>query len=550
MPYDMPVFDIDEERDIRDYGMLILDPISHPPPWKPLFIQLWNGYGAYGKQYGAAKICAPGSKGWVELHKSGSCYLTALRTTKEERKAREPIFRERMAPVLRDPWYWLKAKEELKVTLERIAAFDVHKADDMELAAHFLDAVLSSKQMQEFHFDAMYALGEAYILFRKVCPESTGIKVTDPEFSRLMSGFDNDQFRAAKGLAALATRALETKLSNDFKLPDEEVIPALEQSDVGRKWLEGFWDYLKVQGLQRQQWREMSSPTWQEEPSLAIAEIKRAMAIGGVHAPELQREHLVKEREEAEREVIAKVAYEERDWFRKLMACTQASHVFSEDHGYWCEGVQVSLVRRAAVEIGKRFANAGALDHYEDVLYLLCNEIVHAAASKEKSNVHRIAQGRKKEYEANVAKFWELPRFLGDPRLMPELVENDAIFGVAIAPQVARPEEVGATLVGAAGAPGVAEGIARVIMTDVQMGEIQPGEILVAPVTNPTWTPLFGMLKAVVTDGGGYLAHAVIIARDHGIPAVVGTMEATRKIKTGDRIRVNGNLLRVHVLGR
>ena len=137
MPYDMPVYDVDDERDVRDYGVLILDPISHPPPWVPLFIQLWTGYGQYGKQYGAAMISAPGSKGWLELFKSGSCYLTANRTTEEERKAREPIFRERMARVLRDPWYRLSAKEELKGTLERLAAFDVQKAGDMELASHF-----------------------------------------------------------------------------------------------------------------------------------------------------------------------------------------------------------------------------------------------------------------------------------------------------------------------------------------------------------------------------------------------------------------------------
>lgn len=80
------------------------------------------------------------------------------------------------------------------------------------------------------------------------------------------------------------------------------------------------------------------------------------------------------------------------------------------------------------------------------------------------------------------------------------------------------------------------------IMTEAELGELQQGEILVAPGTSSQWTPAFEIIKGIVTDGGGALSHACIVAREFGIPAVTGTQTATTKIKTGDRVRVDGDL--------
>ena len=548
MAYDMPAYEFSEEEDIKRYECFILGTVWYPPPWVPLFVDLWYSYGQYGMQYGPEMIAEPTGKGWVWRVKDGAFYLTVNRTTEEERKAREPIWRERMTEVLDNPWFWLKLRDDLKVVLEGFAAVDPERMSDIDLASHFMDVWHSTKQQAEFHFRCMYALGQGHNLFRTMCPELTGIKVTDPKYATLMSGFDNEILRSNKELAELASRALEMKLEHNLKLPDEEVIPAMEQSDAGRKWLEGFWDYLKRRGLRKRRGLEIATPTWQEKPTLAIDELKRMAAIGGVDAPGMKREELVKQREEAEREVLAMVPQEQREWFEKLMRCTQGSHVFSEEHQYWCEDFQFSLVRRAAVTLGRKFVEVGVMDHYEDVLYLQHGEILDGAITRQKSNLRQIAKKRKQEYDGYLKLTDKMPIFLGDPSKIPELVVADSVFCVVAVPQVAKPEEVGATLVGAAGAPGVVEGIARVIMTDEQWDEVQPGEILVSPYTSPTWTPLFGIIKAAVTDGGGYLAHAAIVGREYGIPAVVGTLEATRKIKTGQRIRVDGNLLRVYVI--
>jgi len=96
-------------------------------------------------------------------------------------------------------------------------------------------------------------------------------------------------------------------------------------------------------------------------------------------------------------------------------------------------------------------------------------------------------------------------------------------------------------LKGFAAAPGVVEGVARVLLTSKEIGQIKDGEILVCPATSPSWGPVFNKIKAAVSDVGGTMSHAAIVAREYGLPAVVGAGQATKRIKTGQRIRVDGN---------
>jgi pyruvate,water dikinase len=88
---------------------------------------------------------------------------------------------------------------------------------------------------------------------------------------------------------------------------------------------------------------------------------------------------------------------------------------------------------------------------------------------------------------------------------------------------------------------GIVEGTARVLRDVNEIGTIRDGEILVCPVTAPSWGPVFGKIKAAVSDIGGTMSHAAIVAREYGMPAVVGTGQATKRIKTGQRVRVDGD---------
>ena len=103
-------------------------------------------------------------------------------------------------------------------------------------------------------------------------------------------------------------------------------------------------------------------------------------------------------------------------------------------------------------------------------------------------------------------------------------------------------------LSGFAASPGIVEGIARVLKSAEQIADLQDGEILVAPVTAPSWAPIFRRIAATVTDSGGMMSHAAIVCREYGLPAVTGTAFATQAIKTGMRIRVDGNEGKVTIL--
>jgi pyruvate,water dikinase len=96
-------------------------------------------------------------------------------------------------------------------------------------------------------------------------------------------------------------------------------------------------------------------------------------------------------------------------------------------------------------------------------------------------------------------------------------------------------------LTGIAASPGIAEGAARVISSPEEILKVKDGEILVAPTTAPSWNVVFGKIKAAVTDIGGLMSHAAIVAREYGLPAVVGVGYATQVIKDGMKIRVNGD---------
>ena len=106
----------------------------------------------------------------------------------------------------------------------------------------------------------------------------------------------------------------------------------------------------------------------------------------------------------------------------------------------------------------------------------------------------------------------------------------------------------GSEVRGYAASPGVAEGVARVLRSVNDIGQIRDGEILVCPVTAPSWAPVFGKIKAAVSDIGGTMSHAAIVAREYGMPAVVGTGHATKRIQTGQRIRVDGDRGVVRIL--
>ncbi len=191
------------------------------------------------------------------------------------------------------------------------------------------------------------------------------------------------------------------------------------------------------------------------------------------------------------------------------------------------------VMRRAVLRIGEELGRRGSLPAADDVFFLTRREVLAALAGDEKGQLADLVHGRRalREEQARLVP----PVFIGRiNRFLRSFWENyPTQFGAV------RSDSALAS--GVPAAPGRVTGLVRVIRGPGEWDQLQPGEILVAPLTAPAWTPLFTLAAAVVTDTGSAASHASIIAREYGIPAVVGCGDATARLRTGMRVTVDGS---------
>jgi rifampicin phosphotransferase len=222
--------------------------------------------------------------------------------------------------------------------------------------------------------------------------------------------------------------------------------------------------------------------------------------------------------------------------FEKLLVTAQRfGRIREEQVAYFTLGWP--LMRRALLRLGESLVERGAMLNVEDVFFLMRAELMAALA--ESKAVESLASGVRER-----RKLWQRQRRLTPPLFLGEMTPMmKRIFKGS--ENMLRQEgklSVEKGLVGMPASPGRASGPARVIRTPEEFDRLQPGDVLVAPVTTPAWTPLFARAAAVVTDSGSPLAHASLAAREYGIPAVVGTGNATALLQDGQKVLVNGNI--------
>jgi pyruvate,water dikinase len=345
----------------------------------------------------------------------------------------------------------------------------------------------------------------------------------------------------------LARKAADMGLKDAFKSENsEDVLKGLEKGDEGKKWLKAYREFLMQHGWRCERMHSYDTPAWIEKPSLAIGRIKVLMSQESF-AFDTDRERLIKEREIAEKEVLAKLPADQKEWFGTLMKAAQKSGYWSEDHTYFCDFYVGAMGHWIATEMGRRFAEAGCIDDPEDIHFLHAHEIRKAAIPLKDVNLRPYVERRKAAWEKSYK--LDPPKFYGNIEKAQEVLRSDPTLSVSTQLPIVR-EELKADLYGAAAAPGVVEGVANVIMGADQLSELKEGEILVAPGTSAAWTVAFSFIKGLITDGGGALSHPVIMAREYGIPCVAGCLEATQKIKTGQRVKIDGDLGVAYILDK
>ena len=527
------------------------------PVRKPFHHWALQFYDIRSFAWAADQLMLPSCKGLSARSIEGLYYVGLRPTTAEEEKQREPIHRERMKPWIEDFGAIWRGQliPEMMAHFEHFKNLDLTKLTDFQLLEEFEYYLKVKQRTWEIHFLPMYASFISYREFKMLYQELMGVEDEDNQFKRLMTGFKTKIYEVDRELWRLGDQAVELGLESVFKsTPDDEKLLAnLKGSGAGKEWLGDFYKSLHEYCWRTETLLDCCAITWIEKPTLALPVIRGDMAKGGGFTMDEEYNRLVKEREETEKEVLSRVPGAKREWFKTLMKAAQWSGIYSEEHNFTVDCYMPAIGRHILMEIGRRATKAGLLDEPEDITFMVPEEIItRVLANMETQAARRIVRQRKEEWQGFInraPKMVEEHFLVGDSDWFMANASRDPIMWVLAAVPKIKPE-LKADLYGAASAPGVAEGIARVLLDVAQLPELQPGGILVVPSTNPSWHPAFNFVKAAVTDAGGALCHAIIVAREYGLPCVAGTQEATIKIKTGDRIRVDGDNNAVYILER
>ncbi|MBA7646951.1 Chondramide synthase cmdD [subsurface metagenome] len=244
---------------------------------------------------------------------------------------------------------------------------------------------------------------------------------------------------------------------------------------------------------------------------------------------------------------------EDKKEFDKLLKETRKVAHFSEDHNFFIEFWAFGLLRRKIMELGEWLCRHGIIDEPTDIWFFKrseLDEVVFDVCQSWGLGLAMKSPYWKKKVEKR-KRMWERLCEYTPPTLLGEFPEGELsepqtvmLWGITeerLDKWKKTVEEEGDILTGVAASSGVAEGPAVVIPRFSETYKVKSGDILVTPTTAPAWGPVVARSKAVVLDSGGNMCHAAIIAREEGIPAVAGTWSATRRIRTGDIIRVDGD---------
>ncbi len=367
-------------------------------------------------------------------------------------------------------------------------------------------------------------------------------KRTDPEAVTFLLGFESAPIRSEKALYDLAVWA-RTR-------PD---LAGYLSAHTGKQIAAGLRQPTGPAGVPAEDWQDFqarvtqhleqyghtlydldfSKPVPTDDPGTALDTLRMYLSGEG-RSPYERTQEQGDRREQATRAILQRVRGLKRNWFQTTLKNAQKCAPARED-GLANLGLGYPLLRKLLLELGRRLVEADAFSRPDDIFWLTQEEAQSAAAALDRGETVAPMNAEIAQRKA----LWNAEKRIVPPTMLPE---NSTFFGIDVGNFGARTAgQEGDTIKGAGAFPGRVTGVARVLRGPEDFGQMKPGDILVASITTPAWTPLFAMASAIVTDIGGPLSHSSIVAREYGIPAVLGTGVASRRIHSGQTITVDGS---------
>jgi pyruvate,water dikinase len=438
----------------------------------------------------------------------------------------------RHSPRRGDAWTTRIQSEVAGLTRVNLEAMSTPK-----LAAHFQQLLDS----QLGHWDLLYLMtqGVALPIFQKACRDW----LDDPHLTmgyRLFAGLGGiPEAEAGLALWQLALTA-HANVTTATMLQSggawSELQPRLAETEPGRLFLEAWSEFMNEHGHHCRGELELCNARWAEAPDYILGIVRGYFeAIGQSDPLENQRRHAA-ERVRLTEQCRNRLRNPIKRWL--FSAALRRAQKLAVNREIWKDQAvrMFALFRRILLILGRRWREAGILAGSDDIFFLEVSELRDVAVDSGTGNddFRDRIRSRRLEYEAN-RKLTPPPIVVG--RFHPG------------APQTSSPRsENDLVLHGIPVSPGIRNGKVRVILRADNHAQILPGEILVAPFTDPAWTPYFVTASGVIMEQGGILSHGSIVAREFGLPAVTNVESVTRRLRTGDRVELDGDRGRVTVL--
>jgi pyruvate,water dikinase len=415
---------------------------------------------------------------------------------------------------------------ETRAMERRVRADDVAQLSNAELEARRTMIAEFVTGTFQVHLQATGMAGQGFETTSKTVRPVLGDE-TEGTLPALFSGMRGvESAQIGLDLWELSRVAVREGLTDAIRAegfdPRAEGLPAA--------WKARFGAFMERHGHRGLNEMEPAAPTWRTDPRPIVAIVAAYLDLPEDRSPPVILTRQEQERLRLTTEVEARMNPLKRRYFRWGLKQAQLWVSLRE----FTKSVIVRgtrLVDYYAPEVGRRLVATGLVADPADLFFLTTDEVSDALLGKVSGPYHDRVARRRREYERN--RHVELPeRFRGHPApLEPDLSHH-----------------AGDVLTGTPVSPGLVTGRARVIHDPRTDDPIQPGEILVAPVTDAGWTPLFALASGLVVDMGSALSHGSTVAREYGLPAVVNVRRGTHSIRTGDLVAVNGTRGTVTIL--
>ena len=550
------------ERDL----FWIYDDLHIPNPVSPMFFDIggwWLTCDHMFRRFGTPFACD-----WIAKEINGYVYTAAV-PCESDLHSEATEYQSRYVPrVPRDPehaaqigtylgwvlpeyagnflaWWRERLRPEIERNFAYLDGIDYDGATMRELAVYLEDAIDVHDRHWKIHWMLNFAQFASTQDLNAVIAEVRGEE--DPGLmGRLQSSLEDRNWDSIEDLWKIKEEIKgDGELAAAFEgQTAEDVGRALEDSERGRRLIEERIVRHQTAFGYKSIWsHEFAFKTWREDPAPILEAVRGYLATDYDYPSNIAsvRDDL----EAAKREVMEGVEGDAAERLRTALELSLGMNSLTPDHHFYVDQGTNARLRVVLIAIGDKLVEASVLDDPEDVMYLRYNELRRLMADQAAFDAPELVSDRRDAREAAAER--RPPSWVGTATKTALEFPYNALWGFPEKFYAGEPATTGEVR-GLAASPGVVEGSARFVASLDEFDQVLDGEILVCRMTNPAWVVLFTKITGLVTEAGGAVSHPAVVAREFGIPAVVGTTNAGERIKTGDRIRVNGTTGVVEIL--